>query len=293
MHGGVLIHSTLKSALLLACLGASAQETGVFQLSGGLGWSKRTTWDLPAKPLSIVQAKDSRRVFVLCEDAKVRIFSANGRKEGELPVGPDIRGIEVTSDGESLYLLSAQNNRVTVVDLVLAKAIDLVGAPVLGPADAPVTLVLFSDFECPWCNKEFPVLQKLLEQNKDKLRIVFKHFPLPSHPHAEAAALAAIAAQLQGRFWPMHDALFAGHPWTPETIRSAALKAGLEMELFKLDQVGPEAKARLAKDRKDARLAGVTSVPAIFINGYPAKSRSLASLQSMVDGILAGGERRP
>jgi len=283
----------LKATLLLACLGASAQEAGPFQVSGGLGWSLRATWDLPAKPLSIVQAKDARRVFVLCEDAKVRIFSTNGRKEGELPVGPDVRGIEVAPDGESLYLLSGDKKRVTVVDMVLAKTIDLVGAPVLGAAEAPVTLVVFSDFECPWCIKEFPVLQKLLAQNKDKLRIVFKHFPLPTHPQAEAAALAAIAAQMQGRFWPMHDALFAGLPWTPETIRSAALKAGLEMELFKLDQAGPEATARLAKDRKDARLAGVASVPALFINGYPAKSRTLASLQSMVDGILAVGERRP
>lgn len=232
-------------------------------------------------------------MFVLCEDAKVRIFAANGRKEGELPVGADIRGIEAASDGESLYLASGRDNRITVVDLALAKTIDTHGAPALGPDQAPVTLVVFSDFECPWCTKEAPILQKLLAQNQDRLRIVFKHAPLPSHSRAEGAALAAIAAQLQGKFWPMHDALFAGAPWTAETIQSAALKAGLNMELFRLDQAGTEAAARLAKDRKDARQAGVASVPALFVNGYPVRNRSLASLQSMVDGILAGVEPRP
>ena len=149
-------------------------------------------------------------------------------------------------------MASGRDNRITVVDLALAKTIDTHGAPALGPDQAPVTLVVFSDFECPWCTKEAPILQKLLAQNQDRLRIVFKHAPLPSHSRAEGAALAAIAAQLQGKFWPMHDALFAGAPWTAETIQSAALKAGLNMELFRLDQAGTEAAARLAKDRKDA-----------------------------------------
>lgn len=276
----------LKSALFSACLAVSAWAGAPFQVSGGLGWSVRADWDLPARPLAIAHA--SRRVFVLCEDGKVHVFAPNGRKEGELPVGADIQGIEAAPDGETLYLASGRDRRVKVVSLAFAKAIDISGAPALGPAQAPVTLVVFSDFECPWCAKEVPVLQELLAKNPGKLRIVFKHAPLPTHARAEGAALAAIAAQLQDKFWPMHDALFAATPWTADTIQGAALKAGLDMDLFRLDQAGPEPAARLAKDRKDARQAGVTSVPALFMNGYPVRQRSLASLQSMMDGILSG-----
>ena len=86
--------------------------------------------------------------------------------------------------------------------------IDITGAPIRGKVDAPVTLVLFSDFQCPWCGRLEPVLTQLEEQNQGKLRIAFKHMPLAMHQYAESAALAAIAAQRQGKFWEMHDALF-------------------------------------------------------------------------------------
>jgi len=148
-------------------------------------------------------------------------------------------------------------------------------------------LILFSDFECPWCGKLKPVLDQLLANNKEKLRIVFKHLPLPMHQQAEPAALAAIAAQKQGKFWQMHDALFLTTNWTPNVIDEIAQKIGLNMEQFKADLGNQETQLQLAKDKTDAQLADVSSTPTLFINGRPARDRGLMALQAMVDEALA------
>jgi protein-disulfide isomerase len=131
------------------------------------------------------------------------------------------------------------------------------------------------------------VLDQLLNNNKEKLRIVFKHLPLPMHPHAEPAALAAIAAQKQDKFWQMHDALFQTTNWTPNVIDETAQKIGLNMEKFKADMGNQETQLHLGKDKTDAQLADVSSTPSLFINGRPVRDRSLPALQAMVDEALA------
>lgn len=106
------------------------------------------------------------------------------------------------------------------------------------------------------------------------------------HNMAEKAALAAIAAQKQGKFWQMHDALFNAGPLNPKSIDDAAASIGLNMEQFKKDLTDPATRQKLYKDLMDAKKADVTGTPTLFINGHRVKNRSLPALQKMIDQAL-------
>jgi protein-disulfide isomerase len=146
--------------------------------------------------------------------------------------------------------------------------IPITGAPVKGPADARITLVEFSDFECPYCSKAALKVEAILQAYPKDARLVYKHFPLPDHPHAKLAAEAAIAAQAQDKFWPMHDKLFAnGRHLSAETIAGIAKDIGLDMEKFRADAQSGSVKQMLRKDIADGDKVDIQGTPTIFING--------------------------
>src|SRR5579884_175014 len=116
------------------------------------------------------------------------------------------------------------------------KDIPLDDSPSKGPASAPVTVVEFADFECPFCQRLAPVLDQLWEKRKGAVRFVYKFLPLAMHPHGELAARAAIAAQAQGKFWEMHDRLFANATNLEESDLERYAKAiGLDVDRFRAD----------------------------------------------------------
>ena len=147
-------------------------------------------------------------------------------------------------------------------------ALDIQGAPARGPADAPVTVVAFVDFQCPFCARATETVDRLLDAYPDRVRLVFKHFPLPIHPQAARAHEAAQAAAAQGRFWEMHDRIFAA----PERLDRAALVAhaeaiGLDPAAFEAALDAPETGAAVQRDVAEGRRVGVRGTPAFFVNG--------------------------
>lgn len=138
-----------------------------------------------------------------------------------------------------------------------------------GPADAPVTLVEYGDYECPHCGRAQPVLKRVQERLGDRLRLVFRHFPLAEmHPLATGAAELAEAADAQGKFWPMHDTLFAHQDALepPALLRHAQ---GLHLDVAKLEET-IKSGAPLERVRADFMggvRSGVNGTPAFFING--------------------------
>jgi protein-disulfide isomerase len=141
-------------------------------------------------------------------------------------------------------------------------------SPVSGPDAAPVTLIEFADFECPFCGVVYPRLEKLQEEFKGKLRVVYKFYPLPSHPHGEAAARAGAAAQKQGKFWPMHHKLFENQKTLePSDIERFAKEAGLDLPKFRADLGSQPITDRIARDKKLADDLQIKGTPTIFING--------------------------
>ena len=145
------------------------------------------------------------------------------------------------------------------------------GHPALGAADAPVTVVEFSDFQCPYCSQVGPTLKKLTEDYGDNVRLVFRQFPLLRiHPEAQKAAEASLCAEEQGKFWEMHDAMFADQKKLGvDDLRNTAQEIGLDLALFNacLDS-GKHAEA-VRDDLKDGNRVGVSGTPAFFVNGRP------------------------
>ena len=138
-----------------------------------------------------------------------------------------------------------------------------------GPADAAVTLVEYGDYECPYCLAEAPIADRLRADFGGRVRFVFRHFPLNSvHAHASAAAQAAEAAGGQGKFWAMHDLLFARQADLAEVDLSAlAIKAGVELYQFEADRSSGRYAARVGRDAEGGRAGGVTGTPTFFVNG--------------------------
>lgn len=144
---------------------------------------------------------------------------------------------------------------------------------VRGEANAPVTLEEFGDFECPPCAMLSGASGQIEEGYSAQLRVIFRHFPLPGHPHAQEAAQVAEAAGLQGRFWEMHDLLYREQPiWSKSNearalFNSYAGMLGLNLDRFRTDVDSAEVKERVASDKKRGTDLGVHSTPTIFING--------------------------
>jgi protein-disulfide isomerase len=142
------------------------------------------------------------------------------------------------------------------------------GSPVRGDPNAKIAVVEFSDFQCPFCGTSVQTLNQIAQAYGDKVRIVFKHLPLPIHPKAPAAHAAAEAAHRQGKFWPMHDKIFANQrEMSPEKYREYARELGLDLNQFDRDVADAAVKQRVDADAAEARKLGVNGTPAFFVNG--------------------------
>ena len=148
-------------------------------------------------------------------------------------------------------------------------SIHIEGRSDTGPDDADVMIVSVSDFQCPFCRKAAAVIRSIKEEHLEKVRLVFKQWPMEGiHPMAMEAALAAEAALMQGRFWEMHDQLFAlKGALCPGNIEEAAKRAGLDMERWKEDMQSAEVLEWITKDREEAKKLGLKGTPTIFVNG--------------------------
>lgn len=146
--------------------------------------------------------------------------------------------------------------------------IPVAGSPVLGPQKAPITIVEFSDFQCPYCAAAVPEINALLKAYPSQVKLIFKQFPLEIHSQANLAADAAIAANKQGKFWALHDAMFANRDdLSRKNLLLLAKQSGLDMNRFQSDIDSTEVRETVVRDVQDGMQAGVEGTPTIFING--------------------------
>jgi protein-disulfide isomerase len=139
---------------------------------------------------------------------------------------------------------------------------------ILGPPAAPVTLLEYGDFECPFCRMAYPAVKELRRQLSDRLRFVFRHFPRPEHPHARHAAEAAEASAAQGRFWEMHDLLFKHQQALEDDhLLQYAAELGLDSGRFGSELAGHLHRDRVQADVLSAIASGSHGTPTFFING--------------------------
>jgi len=143
-----------------------------------------------------------------------------------------------------------------------------------GGPNAAVTIIEFSDYECPFCKRAEPTVERVMDAYGDKVRLYYRDFPLPMHQHARLASEAANCANAQGKFWEYHKTLFASDDLTKEKLQAIATEAGLDRAKFDACLEKQEFKAAIDKDIADGTAAGVSGTPAFFING-----RSLSGAQ--------------
>jgi protein-disulfide isomerase len=175
-----------------------------------------------------------------------------------------------------------------VVDSLQPRELTTEGRPLYGSERAPVTVVMFADFECPHCRAEAPVLRQTIDQFRGRARLVFKHFPLSGHERAKPAAVACEAAHAQGKFWKMADVVFANQTELSDTdILAYAQQAGLDMDRFKADMKKAEMAASVDRDRSEGVDAGVEGTPAVFVNGRFVNDRLFGgSVAGWIDDAL-------
>lgn len=163
------------------------------------------------------------------------------------------------------------------------------GYPTIGNSDAPITIVEFSDFQCPYCAQVGPALKRITEDYSGKVRLVFRQFPLTNiHQQAEIAAQAALCAADQGKFWEMHDAMFADQKsLSAEQLKEKAASLGLDADSF---NTCVDSKRHLKEIESDVRAGvevGVTGTPAFFINGRPlGGAQSYENIAAVIDEEL-------
>ncbi len=153
------------------------------------------------------------------------------------------------------------------VETVDMSQVDLASAPSRGSANAPVTLVVYCDFQCPFCRRAQSTLHALETKYESELRIVFKQRPLPMHDSARLAAKASLVALDQGRFWELHDLMLEEPHLGPETIETLAVRAGLDLTSFRSALESPDLERRLERELQDADRVGAKGTPTFFVNG--------------------------
>ena len=165
--------------------------------------------------------------------------------------------------------------------------IPVIGSPVTGAATAPITIVEFSDFQCPYCIAATPELQALLKAYPKQVKLIFKEYPLETHSQAFGAAAAALAAHKQGEFWAMHNAMFDHRDLSKPNLIAMAKTAGLDVPRFEKDMESKEVRDAIAKDVEDGERANVEGTPTIFINGQRYNGAiQLQLLKPLIDAEL-------
>jgi protein-disulfide isomerase len=192
------------------------------------------------------------------------------------------------------FLASLRSKATIVVRLESPPAVrvevDVAGAPIRGPAEAPVTVIEFSDFECPFCKRAKATFATVMEKYPGKIRLAFRDFPLEKiHPLARGAAEAARCARDGGKFWEYHDVLFAQSPkLTRDDLKRYAKDVGLDTEKFDACVASGAKRAAVQKDIDDGTELGITGTPAFYINGRPlVGAQPIEAFTRIIDEELA------
>ena len=214
-----------------------------------------------------VKAPTTEEIEKFYEENKARIPVS--REQAIPQIGPYLMDQRRDAAFAALITRLKKDYGVTSYLEPLRTEIPTAGFPTLGPASAPITIVEFSDFECPYCGGLFPTLKEIETKYADKIRVVYRQYPLTSlHPHAQKAAEASLCADEQKRFWDFHDSLFGNQQdLTVDSLKRRAVELKLDAPAFNTCLDSGKHAETIKKDIVEGSRAGVSGTPAIFING--------------------------
>jgi protein-disulfide isomerase len=224
---------------------------------------------------ALIKSEIDAKVTIPTEIDVAAWYNANpGRVQGAPleKVAVPIRSLLVQerTDAARLVFLDALKARSTVtvaLDPPRTKVADA-GRPARGPAGAPIQIIEFSDFQCPFCLRAHPTILQVLKTYGDKVRLVYRHYPLPNHPNARPAAEASACADEQGKFWEYHDRLFENQSkLTDADLKQYASALGLDATKFNECLDSHKYASQVQDDLEAGDAVGVSGTPAFFING--------------------------
>jgi protein-disulfide isomerase len=173
------------------------------------------------------------------------------------------------------------------IDFNKVHKIPLASSKIRGNPAAPVTVVEFSDFQCPYCSKLQPTLKEVLKAYPNDVKLIYKDFPLSFHKQAKNAAKAAHAAGEQGKYWEMHDLIFEKYnKLTDALFTEFAGKLQLDMTKFAADYKSNKYDKQIQEDINLGRRVGVSGTPTLFMNGKRMRNRSVSDFKTAIDGYL-------
>ena len=243
--------------------------------------------NLGVQPLDIATSDDGKLIFILAQ-GEILVYSiAEGKVAIRVSIDKDFDRVTYAGKENFLILTSSSSQTLKILKLDFKYKIALDGLPFKGPADAAVTIAVFDDYQWPYCARLEPIFQQVLDTYPDNVKLVVKHFPLPNHKYARKSATAALAANVQGKFWEFHSKLLKNYKVINDAkIQDIAKELGLDMEKFAKDMQSQAIKSLIARDISNGRQIGVRGTPTIFINGKLLKNKSRAGISQMIEAEL-------
>ncbi|MBI4773171.1 MAG: thioredoxin domain-containing protein [Deltaproteobacteria bacterium] len=274
----------LVVAIATVCaMGFSAAPAG----SVGLDWQIRQELKLDKEPLDIASSADGKWLFVLAPGEILVYPLTGGDSIAKIPVDPAMDRLSFSQQDNCIVILSRTGKKVEIIELQEVHDIDVSGLPFKGPENAPVVITIFTDYQCPYCARLEPLISQVLAKYPNQVKYVNKNFPLSNHKFARNAAIAALAAARQDKFWEIHHKLYENmNALGDEKIRQIAVELGVNIEQWEKDMADPAIGNLVTRDMVDAQRAGVRGTPSIYINGKFLKNRSLEGFQAMIEEEL-------
>ena len=255
-------------------------------------WQVLGSFDVDTEVRDVAISAEGRWIYVLTADNEIRVYSSGGKLKGAMPIAPGYDRIKAGPREDILLVSNRDEKSVQLVSVNPVHAFDLTDAPAKGPKNAPVTITVFSDFECAYCARLPEMLDQVAAEYPNEVRIAFKHYPLRSHEFALPAAQAAVAAQRQGKFWEFHDRLFRHFNELDEArVGQIVQELGLDASRFEKDRSAARTQSLIEADRREGYQAGVTGTPAMFINGKKQYRRDMNSIVDTVERELEARSR--
>ncbi|MGD9159736.1 MAG: thioredoxin domain-containing protein [Desulfobacteraceae bacterium] len=255
--------------------------------SAEVDWSVQQIIDFEQKPVDIVMSSRGSYMYVLTEDGIIHIYDSSGNLKGRIEAGKNVDQIASGSKENILILKSKKNKEIRTISVEFIKEINIEGSPYKGNADAPVVIVVFTDYQCGYCGRLLPKLNQVIEKNKDTVKIVTKNLPLRMHKNARKAAAAALTAYSMGKFDEFHEELYKNAAQLDDKkVGEMATSFGLNPDEFIKEMKSKKIQNEIKRDMRDAEKAGVRATPTVFVNGRRLKNLSITGFQHAIDAQL-------
>lgn len=243
--------------------------------------------NLQSAPLDMSISRDGRWLYLLTAPGDLLVYSSEGRYNGKIEVGRGFDQIEAGAKMDQIYLMNRKEKSIQVVEVTYTYDIDTSQSPFKGPVDAPVVIVEYTDFQCPYCARLGATLDQMMELYSGKIKVVYKSFPLTSHRYSLQAATTAVAANEKGKFWEVYKEIFANYNRIDDKkLKEIRNRFGLDTPEFMALMNSPEIRNRVVSDRNEGIQLGVQGTPTVFINGKRLDNKRPEGFKAAIDKEL-------